>query len=154
MRYRMLIQVPPEIDPYIKMHYYNILIPKLGLPDNLKRQFDEFNYKQYIAIRRNYNDSVNPIDFSFRERLHGRQFSFLDTEKLKDLTFSENGIDFKKEENTETQICYRLTYEMFIKYYKSKGYYLLFSPNQKLSLWQHLLMLLDLKRCYYFFGYN
>ena len=70
----MLIQVPPEIDPYIKMHYYNILIPKLGLPDNLKRQFDEFNYKQYIAIRRNYNDSVDPIDFSFRERLHGRQF--------------------------------------------------------------------------------
>ena len=32
----MLIQVPPEIDQYIKMHYYNILIPKLGLPDNLK----------------------------------------------------------------------------------------------------------------------
>ena len=33
----MLIQIPPEIDPYIKMHYYNILIPKLGLPDNLKK---------------------------------------------------------------------------------------------------------------------
>ena len=42
----MLIQIPPEIDPYIKMHYYNILIPKLGLPDNLKKEFDKFNYKQ------------------------------------------------------------------------------------------------------------
>lgn len=150
----MLIQIPPEIDQYIKMHYYNILIPKLDLPDNLKKQFDEFNYKQYIITRRNYNDSVDPIEFSFRERLYGRQFSFLDPEKLKDLTFSEEGIDFKKEESAEIQICYQLTYEMFIRYYTAKGYYLLFSPNQKLSLWQHLLMLLDLKRCYYFFGYS
>lgn len=151
----MQISFPADIYPYIKMYSCDALVPKDDLPDNLKDKFDEFNYKQYKTWLHNDNQDIDPDKFTLKEKLYGRQFAFLDKDAYKYFTYTSNGLELKNHDRwNEVPLGSKSVYDMFIKYYKLKKYYLLFSPQQKLSLWQHLLMLLDIRRCYYFYGYD
>ena len=150
----MQISIPSDIYPYIKMYSCDALIPKDDLPDNLKDKFDEFNYNQYKTWLHNDNQDVDPDKFTLKEKLHGRQFTFLDADAHEYFIYTIDCLKLKNLDRwDEVHLGSKSVYDMFIKYYKLKNYYLLFDPKEKLSLRQHLFMLLGLKRCYYFYGY-
>lgn len=151
----MQIVYPDEIQKYIKTFWFNIMIPTDDLPNDLKNKFYETNYLQYLTVLANWNIMIDQDKWTLKERLHGRQFTFLSNEALNEIKFSQNGISLKNPNKyKEMPKGWIVKYNMFINYYKSKGYYLLYEDNHKLNLWQHLLMLLGLKRCYYFYGYD
>ena len=136
------------------MYCCDALIPKDDLPDNLKDKFNEFNYKQYKTWRNNDSQDINPDKFTLKEKLHGRQFTFLDEDGHEYFIYTADGLKLKNNDRwDEVPLGSKSVYDMFIKYYKLKKYYLLYDSEEKLSLHQHLLMLLGLKRCYYFYGY-
>lgn len=152
----MLISFPEDLRPYIKMYSCNALVPTEDLPKNLRRKFALFNYDQFKGwLEWNNKQDIDPDKFTLDERKHGRQFTFLSDKALKNLRFTCNGIELKDNKLwEEVPIGCRSLFNMYVEYYKAKGYYLLFSPDEHLNLWQHLLMLLDIKRCYYFYGYE
>lgn len=149
--------IPSDLLPYISAIHYRELIPKKGISKPIRKKIEKANVE--FAICNPYESSpyADYNFYDFRNRIAGRQFDLFPPRILKQLEFYENGIKLKddnadiSEKEFET---YKRDYKMIIKYYKDKKYYLLFNPKDKLTLLQHLLMLLGLKRCYYFYGYD
>ena len=149
--------IPSDLLPYIEAIHYRELIPKKDVPESIKKKIEKANIEFSICNPYESSPYADYNFYDFRNRITGRQFDLFPTNILKQVEFYESGIKLK---NGDTDISgerfnsYERDYEMIIRYYKDKGYYLLFNTKNKLTLLQHLLMLLGLKRCYYFYGYN
>lgn len=152
----MQISIPADIYPYIKMFCCDALVPTEDLPQSLRKKFAIFNYDQFKDWKKwKGKSNIDPGKFTLFEKIHGRQFAFLSDKGLKNLLFTRSGIKLKNTELwEEVPIGCESLFNMYVEYYKAKGYYLLFSSDEHLNLWQHLLMLWDIKRCYYFYGYE
>lgn len=147
--------IPYELYPYVLALHPDEAIPTADLPDNLKEKFNKFN-KEYSIVNP-YAMAVGDNDlYDKKDRIKGRQFRLFPDKILKSVTFSEDTIKLKKNAKLSNEEFnrYKYDYEAIIKFYKYKKYCLLFSPKEKLSLWQYIRMRLGLTRCYYFYGYD
>lgn len=149
--------IPSDLLPYIEAIHYRELIPKKNIPASIKKKIEKANVEFSICNPYESSQYADYNFYDFRDRITGRQFDLFPAHILKKVEFHENGIELK-DGNTDISgerfNSYERDYEMIIRYYKDKGYYLLFNTKNKLTLLQHLLMLLCLKRCYYFYGYD
>ena len=149
--------IPSDLLPYIEAIHYRELIPKKDVPESIKKKIEKANIEFSICNPYESSPYADYNFYDFRNRITGRQFDLFPSMILKQLEFHENGIKLKNSNaaisEKEFEI-YKRDYGMIIRYYKDKGYFLLFSAKDKLTLWKRLIMLLGLKRCYYFYGYD
>lgn len=145
--------IPDKFYPYIK-HRNNTLIANNDMPDNMKREFDEFRNEYNIIFPYLRQHKTAEKELTLKELWFGRRYNGIPEKIMKHVLIQNDTIikkkDFPQELNEEYDF-WKCSFETDIRYYRYMKYYLGFSPKYTLNLFQHILVLLKKKRYYIFY---
>lgn len=153
----MVRDIPDKFYPYIKSLRSYTVIPKENMPENIKKDF--FEYLKEYEITEPYYDQFNfckPYDLKkIKKNIYKynalpndiKNKTYIEFERL---YIKDNYIPDTKEEVDKINF-YIHFFDVDIKYYKFKKYYLLFHKKDKLNILQKFLIKIGKRKVIIFY---
>ena len=153
----MVRDIPDKFYPYIKSLRSYTIIPKENMPENIKKDF--FKYLEEYEVTEPYIYIHNFLSIRNLKKIKKNIYKYIAIpNKIKNNTYIEferlyvkdNYIPISKEE-MNTFNFYINNFDIDIKYYKFKKYYLLFHRKDKLNILQKFLIKIGKRKVIIFY---
>ena len=147
--------IPKALQPYIKALHDDRVEFADDIPKKLNDEKEKFkkDYEiliQYYKIQQYYPNRKNNLINEVKGRLYGIQYKYIPKTVLKYADYENNCFRYTDEKNKQSLESYEEIFKSHIQYYKLKRYIIKIPKDPKITLKEHIQMLLG-RKCIKFY---